>query len=141
MTTKMAGGRTLRRGLVVLQFCIAQALIIAVLVVGSQLDYFSHASLGFDKEAIVSVPIPSDSVSVSEMDIVRNRLLQQPGIKNGSFSTFSPSDNDYWNADFKFDMQPKNLIFLPILNGQMLTILKLTIFDCLPEEPILQVIP
>ena len=111
MTTKMAGGLTLRRGLVVLQFCIAQALIIAVLVVVSQLDYFSHASLGFDKEAIVSVPIPSDSVSVSEMEIVRNRLLQQPGIKNVSFSTFSPSDNDYWNADFKFDHATKKSDF------------------------------
>ncbi|HZE84044.1 MAG TPA: ABC transporter permease [Puia sp.] len=103
ITAKMVGGISLRRGLVVLQFGIAQALIIGVLVVMAQTDYFRNAAMGFDKEAILNVPIPSDSLSQSRMETVRNRLSQQPGIKNISFSTYTPSDNTYWSNNFTFD--------------------------------------
>jgi len=112
ITAKMVGGISLRKGLVVLQFCIAQILIISVLVVVSQTDYFRHASLGFDKDAIVNVPIPNDSLSQTKMETVRNQLLQQPAIKNVSFSTFSPSDDNYWNNVFKFDHSAKKTDFL-----------------------------
>jgi len=62
-TSKMAGGLSLRRVLVILQFTIAQALIIGTLINVSQMNFFKNSSMGFDKEAIVTVPIPNDSVS------------------------------------------------------------------------------
>ena len=68
-------GLTLRRGLVVLQFVIAQALIIGTLLVVRQLNYFLHAPMGFDQSAIASVPFPHDSLSKSKLGYVRNRLL------------------------------------------------------------------
>src|SRR6187551_936307 len=53
ITAKMVGGISLRRVLVVLQFAIAQILIIGMLIVVSQMNFFRNASLGFDKAAII----------------------------------------------------------------------------------------
>jgi putative ABC transport system permease protein len=106
ITIKTIGGISLRRGLVILQFAIAQVMIIAMLVVVSQMNYFKNAPLGFDKESIVQVPFPEDSVSVSKAPTLKNRLLQIAGIKNVSLSAFSPIDDSHWNSDFNFDNSP-----------------------------------
>jgi putative ABC transport system permease protein len=111
ITAKMVGGISLRRGLVVLQFAIAQVLIIGMLIVVSQMDYFRKASLGFDKEAIVNIPIPSDSANRLKLESFRNSLEQIPGIKKLTFGMASPSDNGNWNSDFRFDKSTKNSEF------------------------------
>jgi hypothetical protein len=101
--TKTAGGFSIRKSLVIFQFCIAQTLIICVLVVAGQMNYFRHASLGFDKDAVVNVPVPDDSLSLAKMESVRNQLLALSSVRAVSFSTFSPIDNDYWSNYFNFD--------------------------------------
>ncbi|HEY0678531.1 MAG TPA: ABC transporter permease, partial [Chitinophagaceae bacterium] len=111
ITPKMAGGISLRRGLVVLQFAIAQVLIIGMLIVVSQMDYFKKASLGFNKDAIITVPIPGDSISRSRMEAFRDQLQQHPGIKKLTFSFTSPSDNGNWDSNFKWDNSTKNSEF------------------------------
>jgi putative ABC transport system permease protein len=111
ITSKMIGGISLRRGLVVLQFAIAQVLIIGMVIVVSQMDYFRNASLGFDKEAILNVALPGDSVSQTKLSALHNELSKQPGIRKISFSYASPSDNGNWNSDFKFNHAPKSTEF------------------------------
>ena len=67
-----AGNRnsiSLRRGLVVFQFVIAQAMIIATVIIVRQMNYFSQASMGFDKDAIVTVPLPADSAAIARSTI------------------------------------------------------------------------
>ncbi|MEP6514379.1 MAG: ABC transporter permease, partial [Parafilimonas sp.] len=111
VTVKTMGGVSLRRGLVVLQFVIAQVLIIGTLVVVTQTNYFRNADLGFNKEAIITVPLPGDSLSSLKLDVFRNQLVQQPGIENVSFSFASPADNSGWYSDFKYDNAAKNADF------------------------------
>ena len=111
VTAKMIGGIKLRRGLVVFQFAIAHVLIIGMLIVVSQMDYFKNASLGFDKAAIINVPIPGDSTSRTKTDYVRNQLLKNPDIVNVSFSFASPSADGNWSSDFKFDHATKSTDF------------------------------
>ena len=112
ITSKMIGGISLRRALVVLQFAIAQILIIGMLIVVSQMNYFKNASLGFDKAAIINVPLPSDSTSHSKVDYLHNKLLSNPNIINVSFSFAAPSDgNNNWNSDFKFNHSNKQTDF------------------------------
>ena len=106
-TNRMAGGISLRRGLVILQFTLAQALIIGTLIVVSQMNYFKTAQMGFDKEAIVNIPIPNDSISRTKMTALKTELLQQPDIRSVSFSTFSISDNSHWGSDFTYDNSGK----------------------------------
>ncbi|MES1221047.1 MAG: ABC transporter permease [Bacteroidota bacterium] len=111
ITSKMVGGLTLRRGLVILQFSIAHILIIGTIVVVSQTNYFRNASLGFDKSAIINVRIPRDSLSVTKFDHLRNDFQKNPDIENVSFSFASPADNGNWNSDFKFDHSSKTTDF------------------------------
>ncbi|HTQ66805.1 MAG TPA: ABC transporter permease [Puia sp.] len=107
ITSKMVGGINLRRALVILQFAIAQVLIIGMLIVVSQMNYFKNASLGFDKAAIINVPIPNDSASHSKMSYLRDQLLANTDIVNASFSFASPSADGNWNSDFNFNHSPK----------------------------------
>jgi predicted permease len=111
ITSQMVGGISLRRALVVLQFAIAQVLIIGMLIVVSQMNFFQHASLGFDKAAIITVPLPGDSASQTKMNFMRSQLLANPNILNASFSFKSPSAEGNWNSDFKFDHAIKNTNF------------------------------
>jgi putative ABC transport system permease protein len=105
------GNISLRRALVVLQFVIAQALIVGTVVVVKQMNYFTNADLGFNKEAIINVPFPGDSLSRSRTGVLAAELKQQPGIKTLSFSFASPSDNYGWNSDFKFNNSPNKTDF------------------------------
>ncbi len=101
ITAQSTGGISLRRGLVVFQFVIAQVLLIGTLVIVSQLDYFKNADLGFNKTAIVNVPFPGDSLSRSKDDMVRNELIRQPGIREVSFSRSGPTGGNDTYTDLR----------------------------------------
>jgi predicted permease len=108
LNSKMAGGISLRRLLVIFQFAIAQVLIICMLTVVSQMDYFKNASLGFNKAAIINVNIPGDSTSHSRLAHLHDDLLRDPDISFVSFSFASPSSSESnWNSNFKFDHASK----------------------------------
>ncbi len=94
-------GISFRRALVVFQFVIAQALIIATLVVASQMDYFKTADMGFNKDAIINAGFPGDSLSRTKIDFLQNELNKIPGIQNVSFSTFTPSSDGGWYTDLQ----------------------------------------
>lgn len=111
ITAKMVGGISLRRALVVIQFAIAQILIIGMFIVVSQMNYFRNASLGFEKAALINIPLPDDSTNHRKIDYLRNRLLANPEITHVSFSFGSPSSNSNWNSDFRFDHAQKNTNF------------------------------
>ncbi len=94
-------GISLRRGLVVFQFVIAQALIIGTLVVASQMDYFRNADMGFTKDAIINAGFPGDSLSRTKTEFLQNELNKIPGIQHVSFSTFTPSADGGWYTDLR----------------------------------------
>lgn len=101
-------GISLRRVLVVLQFVIAQALIIGTLVVASQMDYFRNADLGFNKDAVITTGLPGDSLSHTRMDFFRNEISKIPGVQKVSFSTFTPTTNGGWFADLQTEKNKGN---------------------------------
>ena len=101
LNTNNIKGVSFRRALVVFQFVIAQALIIGTLVVASQMNYFSNADLGFDKQAIINAGFPNDSLSETKTGFLLNKLHKTPGIQNVSFSLFAPSDGNSWNTDLR----------------------------------------
>jgi ABC-type antimicrobial peptide transport system permease subunit len=131
LTSEPGKGITLRRGLVVFQFVIAQTLIIGTLVVVAQMNYFSTADLGFNKEAIVTASMPRDSLSYTKYDRLRGELTKMPGVKEVSFSTFAPAGNGGWatdlriasnhtkNADLIVDMKPADTSFFSLYNLKM----------------------
>ena len=115
LTATAAKGISLRRGLVVFQFVIAQALIIGTLIIIKQMNYFMHQPLGFDKNAIVNVPFRVDSLRISRLDYLKEQLLQVNGVQAVSFSSNTPVEdiNDLWTT-FKFDRAIKEADFKAI---------------------------
>jgi predicted permease len=100
-------GVSLRRGLVVFQFIIAQALIIGTLIIVKQMDYFRNTPLGFNKDAVVTVSFPDDSISKTKLPYVKDKLLAINGVRSVSFSFASPADEGNWNSNFRFDHAQK----------------------------------
>ncbi len=115
LTANTVKGISLRRGLVVFQFIIAQALIIGTLIIVKQMDYFMNQPLGFDKDAIVNVPFRPDSTGSKLTDYLRQQLLQENGVQAVSFSSNTPVEDD--NNKFttlKFDHAVKDEDFQAI---------------------------
>src|SRR6185312_13492718 len=98
--TSNTQGISLRRGLVVFQFIIAQALIIGTLVIVRQMNFFMDQPLGFDKEAVINVPFRMDTSLSRRLDYLKNQLLSVNGVKTVSLSSNTPveNSNDLWSA-------------------------------------------
>jgi putative ABC transport system permease protein len=118
LKTKMAGrstsGINMRRGLVVAQFVIAQALIIGTLLMVRQMDYFTHTAMGFTKGTLATVSFPRDSVSMSKLGYLRNQLHAIKGVQNVSFNSSTPADDDNWYTGFTFDHAAQHTPFAAI---------------------------
>ncbi|MFI5159405.1 MAG: ABC transporter permease, partial [Sphingobacteriales bacterium] len=104
LTSDNAQGISLRRGLVVFQFIIAQALIIGTLIIVQQMNYFMDQPLGFDKDAIINVPFRIDTSLMRKLDYLKNQLSTVNGVQNVSLSSNTPVENgnDTWST-LKFD--------------------------------------
>ncbi len=97
------GGLSLRKGLVVVQFVIAQVLVIATIIIVEQLNYFRSAPLGFDKDLIVIVSLPSDSASQTRFASFRNSLRHHAEVRNASFNFTAPLSGTNRRTSFHFD--------------------------------------
>ncbi|MEO6455637.1 MAG: ABC transporter permease, partial [Ginsengibacter sp.] len=115
LSAKSTKGISLRRGLVVFQFIIAQSLIIGTLIIIKQMNFFSSEPLGFDKNAVVNIPVPSDSVSNSKIDFLREQLKSINGVEDLSFNSNTPvEDNDDNWTMFNFNHSIKQTDFYSI---------------------------
>jgi len=83
-----ASGTILRKGLLVFQFSISVFLIIATLVIRSQMGLIQDKKLGFNRENIVVLDI--DQKLVEKMPFVKNELKTIPAVKEVSFAYESP---------------------------------------------------
>jgi putative ABC transport system permease protein len=55
-------------------------------VVAYQMDFFRNQDLGFNKEAVVSFPLPDRT----KREVIRQQLAANPGVKEISFSSGAP---------------------------------------------------
>lgn len=102
IVSPIKGALPLRQTLIVAQFAITQILIISTLVVSGQLDYFRNSPLGFDKDAILTIPFPADNTPEIRRTL-RNQLEQIPGIQKVSYALMAPSSDNSWWSTFTFE--------------------------------------
>ncbi|MEM9392145.1 MAG: FtsX-like permease family protein, partial [Bacteroidota bacterium] len=115
------GSGLIRRGLVIFQFAISIFMLISTLVVYDQLNFLRNKDLGFSKDQVLRLELPSRDLR-DKLGVLRNSLMQQPGIVNVASASSSPGNNvgkvifnvesndgqmlekgiDFYNADFDF---------------------------------------
>ncbi|SDG43328.1 MacB-like core domain-containing protein [Dyadobacter soli] len=128
-------GISLRSSLVVLQFVIAQVLVICTLLAMKQIRYFYEKDLGFDKSGIVTVTMPDRSSVLRER--FGQQLKQHPEIREVAFGLTTPaSKRNHWWGTMKHPGLPDgeetfrlqhidtnyfHFFRIPLLAGRMLT--------------------
>ncbi|HEX9510005.1 MAG TPA: ABC transporter permease [Puia sp.] len=87
---------SLRKGLVVFQFCISIVLIIAAVIIANQLHFLRSADLGFTKDQQLILPLRSDNAHRLFIPI-KGGLQKGPGVLSVGASFFYPGFTG-WNG-------------------------------------------
>ncbi|RCR71414.1 ABC transporter permease [Larkinella punicea] len=101
-------GFSLRQGLIVLQFCITYSLLVGTLVVSRQMAFFQQKELGFTKDAVMTINSPRNQQD-SKLTVFRERLLQNPAVKNVSFSSGTPLTENHYGTDFRLKSESEQM--------------------------------
>jgi putative ABC transport system permease protein len=91
---------SLRQALIIVQFCITYGLIVSTFVASQQMDFFQNKELGFAKEAIIAVNGPRNQMP-GKLEVFRQQLLQNPAIREVSFSSGAPITDNHYGTDFR----------------------------------------
>ncbi len=89
LTTNPSKGVSLRRGLIAFQLVISQVLIIAAIVIGSQLDYFQSKNLGFEKESLMVVKVLGN-IPVEKRLALKQKFEQLSFVESTTLSSHIP---------------------------------------------------
>lgn len=82
-------GAGLRRVLVVAQFSISIAVLIAMIVVRGQVRFMENADVGFNKKDLLRISGVSWD---GKGDVIKNEIRRIPGVEDCSITSFSPSE-------------------------------------------------
>ncbi|MBC7920371.1 MAG: ABC transporter permease [Ferruginibacter sp.] len=103
-------GQGFRKALIVFQFSISTVLLVGSLTIIRQMEYVRHKDLGLNKEQVLWFPM-NEAVS-KKADVLKEKLLQQPGIQKFSSSRFNePGSANSWS----FEHNGKDVALYPIL--------------------------
>lgn len=100
LTAQAVGGLSLRQLLVGAQFVIGQLLLIGAIIVTAQMHYIQQADIGFQKENIVLVNLPTGQPSTQQA--FKNELRNYPTVKVVSIGFLPPSTPGMYGGPFKF---------------------------------------
>ncbi len=134
------GGHWLRKVLVVFQFAVSVVLIVGMLICAAQVSYLRNRDLGFDKEAILEVPIFVTASNVPEWgsyggdlkrqyNRVKEAFLKHPNILAASSARFalgSYSPQSIFQAEgigdqgWQFRVYPVDEDFISTLNIELI---------------------
>ncbi len=95
-TVSAKGISVFTRSMVIVQFSISLLLIIGTITIFHQYRYLTNSDMGFDKEAIYTVPIPQNNRTLANR--FKTALLENPSIKSVSFSNTSPAQGGNWTG-------------------------------------------
>jgi putative ABC transport system permease protein len=83
------GNKGIRSGLVVFQFSVSVALILATLVVGQQMDYINKKDMGYQRDNLIVMR--HAGLLGSNLSVYKEQLLSDPKIKSITMSAFIPA--------------------------------------------------
>ncbi len=95
-------GYNTRRSLIVVQFVISQLLIIGMIVMANQMRYATESDLGFDRDAVVMLPIAIGSETQTK-NTLKTQFLGLPGVKQVSLCRAAPLSDNNWSTSPWYD--------------------------------------
>ena len=90
-SSKGAQKKSLQSSLIVFQFFISIALIIATIIVYQQLHFMQNKKLGYDKEQVLI--LPDARILGKDQDAFKQELLQDNRVSSASISRFVPGSS------------------------------------------------
>jgi len=88
-------GNNFGKASVILQFVVAQTVIIATLIIVKQIYFINHTSLGYNTENIIFSRLPENSVQ--KLNALSTEMLSVPAVKQVSFSSVLPAESQSWS--------------------------------------------
>ena len=109
---RTASGAMLRKGLVIAQFTISVALVAVTIVVLRQLDFTQTKNLGFQKEQLLTIVLPTDSLFQTRRESMKAALRQVAGIETIAGAGDVPGDAENSQNPIALEGAPsdKNII-------------------------------
>jgi len=92
LKNKVAGGgrsKGIRSGLVVFQFVISAALIVAIIIVNQQMSYIQMKEVGYDRDQIMV--LRESYLLGNKESVFRDQILAEPGVSSITMSGFMPA--------------------------------------------------
>lgn len=86
-------GIIFRKGIVIVQFAMATAMIIGTIVVYRQVEYVTNTDLGFNLNQIVSVRVPTDSIEQTKVKGFYESLKQLPEVEGVTMGSGLQADD------------------------------------------------
>jgi putative ABC transport system permease protein len=103
------GGFNTRRALIVTQFALSQALVIGMIIIARQMSYSTNSDLGFEKDAVVMIPIAAD---YQKGKTIKGEMAQLSGVKDVTMCFAAPaSNNTNWHTTPYYDNDPNEQEF------------------------------
>lgn len=107
ISAKTIGGLSMRRGLVIVQFAIAQLLIVGTFVVVQQMQFFRTRPMGFDQTSVALLKLPGAIAYMSMQPSLKRSMLEIPGVEAASLTNEGPTGGIFWHKQqFFFDRSP-----------------------------------
>jgi len=89
----MAKGLTLRKVITITQFVIATVMIAGAFIMNKQINFVKHRSIGYDKNQLLTVSLPDDSVALLRVSAFNNTLNRISQVKGTSVQNGLAVDN------------------------------------------------
>lgn len=121
-------GRRLRTFLISFQFIISFILIIGALFLNLQNRLIHNADLGYDTEQIMMTDMGKMLTDNEKMEVFKNKLLENPGIKQVASSQFQFGTGDAQRTGFYQGDQRADFAYMPV-SEDLLKVLGIRILE------------
>jgi putative ABC transport system permease protein len=107
------GSAFFTKSMVIVQFSISLLLITGTIAVYKQYRFLTGSDMGFDREAVFTVPIPNGDKNLQSR--FSAKLLENPAIKNVSLGGSSPARSANWTDISRFSNGQENTVVSQIV--------------------------
>ncbi len=96
-----SGNYVFRKALVVVQFCFSMVLLVSMIIILSQMNYLNNTDMGFNRDNVIHLRLPSNLQKNPEIAGLKNELLRQSYVEQASLSFGPPIGGPSWNCSFR----------------------------------------